>query len=48
MRYAHWSPGQSSGRNDCASLLKQNLEEEAATDEQLAKLATDGIYRTAA
>ncbi len=33
------------GRNDWASLLKQNLDEEAATD---AKLALDGINRKAA
>jgi len=36
------------GRNDCAALLKQNLDEEAATDEKLTKLALDGINRKAA
>jgi ferritin-like metal-binding protein YciE len=36
------------GRDDCASLLKQNLDEEAATDEKLTKLALDGINRKAA
>lgn len=36
------------GRNDCASLLKQNLDEEAATDEKLTKLALEGINRKAA
>lgn len=36
------------GRDDCAALLQQNLEEEAATDEKLTKLATGGINRQAA
>lgn len=36
------------GRNDCASLLKQNLDEEASTDEKLTKLALDAINRRAA
>lgn len=36
------------GREDCAALLKQNLDEEAATDEKLTKLAVDGINRKAA
>lgn len=36
------------GREDCAALLKQNLDEEAATDEKLTKLATSGINRRAA
>ena len=36
------------GREDCAALLKQNLDEEAATDEKLTKLATTVINRRAA
>jgi ferritin-like metal-binding protein YciE len=36
------------GRNDCAALLKQNLDEEAATDEKLTALARNGINRQAA
>lgn len=36
------------GREDCASLLKQNLDEEAATDAKLTKLATTMINRQAA
>ena len=36
------------GRDDCASLLQQNLDEEAATDAKLTKLATSGINRKAA
>jgi ferritin-like metal-binding protein YciE len=36
------------GRDDCAALLKQNLDEEAATDAKLTKLATSGINRKAA
>lgn len=36
------------GREDCAALLKQNLDEEAATDEKLTKLAISGINRKAA
>ena len=36
------------GREDCAALLKQNLDEEAATDERLTQLAMDGINRKAA
>jgi ferritin-like metal-binding protein YciE len=36
------------GREDCAALLKQNLDEEAATDEKLTKLAMSGINRKAA
>ncbi|WP_377840167.1 ferritin-like domain-containing protein [Bosea sp. UC22_33] len=36
------------GREDCAALLKQNLDEEAATDEKLTKLATTVINRKAA
>lgn len=33
------------GRDDCAALLQQNLDEEAATDKKLTKLATNGINR---
>jgi len=36
------------GREDCAALLKQNLDEEAATDEKLTQLAMNGINRKAA
>lgn len=36
------------GRDDCAALLKQNLDEEAATDEKLSRLATGGVNRKAA
>jgi ferritin-like metal-binding protein YciE len=35
------------GRDDCAALLQQNLDEEAATDKKLTKLATSGINRKA-
>lgn len=36
------------GRDDCAALLQQNLDEEAAADKKLTKLATGGINRKAA
>lgn len=36
------------GREDCAALLQQNLDEEAATDAKLTKLATGSINRKAA
>lgn len=36
------------GREDCATLLKQNLDEEAATDAKLTKLATSMVNRQAA
>ena len=36
------------GRDDCASLLQENLEEEQATDTKLNKLATSAINRKAA
>ncbi len=36
------------GREDCASLLQQNLDEEFAADEKLTKLAESGINRKAA
>ncbi|MDU0343227.1 YciE/YciF ferroxidase family protein [Bosea rubneri] len=36
------------GRSDCAALLKQNLDEEAATDENLSRLAMSNINRKAA
>lgn len=36
------------GRSDCAALLKQNLDEEAATDEKLTRLAMSNINRKAA
>jgi ferritin-like metal-binding protein YciE len=36
------------GREDCAALLKQNLDEEAATDEKLTQLAMNGVNRKAA
>lgn len=36
------------GRSDCAALLKQNLDEEAATDEKLSRLAMSTINRKAA
>jgi ferritin-like metal-binding protein YciE len=36
------------GRNDCASVLHKNLEEEKATDDKLSKLAEANINRKAA
>lgn len=36
------------GRNDCATLLQQNLDEEFAADKKLSKLAESGINRKAA
>jgi ferritin-like metal-binding protein YciE len=36
------------GRNDCAALLRQNLEEEKATDEKLTSLAERSLNRKAA
>ena len=36
------------GRNDCASLLQQNLDEEKAADKKLTSLAESGINRQAA
>jgi ferritin-like metal-binding protein YciE len=36
------------GRNDCAALLQQNLDEEYAADSKLTKLAESGINRQAA
>ncbi|MDO9384806.1 MAG: ferritin-like domain-containing protein [Hyphomicrobiaceae bacterium] len=36
------------GRNDCASVLQQNLDEEQATDTKLNSLATRGVNRKAA
>lgn len=36
------------GRNDCAALLQQNLDEEFAADSKLTKLAESGINRQAA
>ncbi|UZF93252.1 YciE/YciF ferroxidase family protein [Bosea sp. NBC_00550] len=36
------------GRDDCAALLQQNLDEEAATDKKLTELAVSGINRKAA
>lgn len=36
------------GRNDCASLLRQNLEEEKATDRKLTSLAESNLNRKAA
>lgn len=36
------------GRNDCASLLRQNLEEEKATDQKLTSLAESNLNRKAA
>ncbi|GGD96328.1 hypothetical protein GCM10011390_13880 [Aureimonas endophytica] len=36
------------GRDDCASVLKQNLDEEKATDEKLTKMAEGKINRQAA
>lgn len=36
------------GRNDCASLLLKNLEEEKATDAKLSNLAEGGLNRRAA
>jgi ferritin-like metal-binding protein YciE len=36
------------GRNDCASVLQQNLEEEKAADRKLTQLAESKVNRTAA
>ena len=36
------------GRNDCAAVLQQNLDEEKATDKKLTELATGGINQRAA
>jgi ferritin-like metal-binding protein YciE len=36
------------GRNDCAALLQQNLDEEKATDKKLTAMAESGINRKAA
>jgi ferritin-like metal-binding protein YciE len=36
------------GREDCASLLQQTLDEEDATDKKLSKLALSGVNRKAA
>jgi ferritin-like metal-binding protein YciE len=36
------------GRNDCASVLQQNLEEEKATDQKLTALAESKVNRKAA
>jgi ferritin-like metal-binding protein YciE len=36
------------GRNDCATVLAQNLEEEKATDAKLTKMAESGVNRKAA
>ena len=36
------------GRNDCASVLQKNLDEEKATDEKLTKLAETKVNRAAA
>ncbi len=36
------------GRNDCAAVLQQNLEEEKATDKKLTSLAESGLNRQAA
>jgi ferritin-like metal-binding protein YciE len=36
------------GRNDCASLLEQNLTEEKATDERLTRIAEQRVNRRAA
>jgi ferritin-like metal-binding protein YciE len=36
------------GRNDCATLLKQNLDEEKATDKKLTDLAEQNVNRVAA
>lgn len=36
------------GRNDCASLLQQNLDEEKATDKKLTSLAESAVNRKAA
>jgi ferritin-like metal-binding protein YciE len=36
------------GRNDCASLLEQNLNEEKATDTKLTQLAERDVNRKAA
>jgi ferritin-like metal-binding protein YciE len=36
------------GRNDCASVLAENLKEEEATDKKLSQLATKGVNAKAA
>jgi ferritin-like metal-binding protein YciE len=36
------------GRHDCAALLKQNLQEERATDEKLTALAESSLNKKAA
>jgi ferritin-like metal-binding protein YciE len=36
------------GRNDCASVLQENLEEEKATDQKLTKMAESGVNMEAA
>jgi ferritin-like metal-binding protein YciE len=36
------------GREDCASVLKKNLDEEKAADAKLTKLAEEGINQLAA
>jgi ferritin-like metal-binding protein YciE len=36
------------GRNDCATLLQQNLEEEKATDKKLTSMAESNVNRKAA
>jgi ferritin-like metal-binding protein YciE len=36
------------GRNDCATLLQQNLEEEKATDKKLTAMAESNVNRKAA
>ena len=36
------------GRNDCANLLQQNLDEEKATDKKLTSLAESAVNRKAA
>ncbi len=36
------------GRNDCASVLQKNLDEEKATDQKLTKLAEGGVNSAAA
>ncbi|PBB65867.1 hypothetical protein CK228_24225 [Mesorhizobium sp. WSM4312] len=36
------------GRNDCASVLEQNLDEEKATDQKLNKMALDSMNQKAA
>lgn len=35
------------GRNDCASVLQQNLDEEKATDKKLTSMAESGVNRAA-